>query len=90
MSAGIITSQLRKMGASCDWTREVFTMDDNLGTAVTEAFVRMQDMGLIYRENRLVNWCCELRTAISDIEVDTLDLEGVCCCCFCCEVIVLK
>ena len=73
---GHITRQLRKLGASVDWKREVFTMDDNLSVAVTEAFVRMHQKGLIYREKRLVNWCSKLNTAISDIEVDHIDLKG--------------
>ena len=73
---GHITSQLRKLGASVDWKREVFTMDDNLSVAVTEAFVRMYEKGLIYRQKRLVNWCSKLNTAISDIEVDHDDLKG--------------
>ena len=73
---GHITSQLRKLGASVDWKREVFTMDDKLSVAVTEAFVRMYEMGLIYRQKRLVNWCSKLNTAISDIEVDHDDLKG--------------
>ena len=59
-----------------DWSRERFTMDEMLSKAVKEAFVRMHKDGLIYRDNRLVNWCCRLKTAISDIEVDHVDLEG--------------
>jgi valyl-tRNA synthetase len=66
--AGII-NQLKRMGSSLDWDREVFTMDPKLSKAVTEAFVRLNDQGLIYRSNRLVNWSCKLRTAIADIEV---------------------
>ena len=57
------------MGISVDWDRLAFTMDDNLVAAVQEAFVRLHQEGLIYRENRLVNWCCTLHTAVSDIEV---------------------
>jgi len=72
---GRITSQLRHLGVSTDWTREAFTMDDKLSVAVKEAFVRLHEQGLIYRDNRLVNWCCSLRSAISDIEVDYIDLE---------------
>jgi valyl-tRNA synthetase len=60
---------LKRVGASVDWDREFFTMDENLSLAVTEAFTRLFDMGLIYRANRLVNWSCALKTAISDIEV---------------------
>eukprot|EP00899_Mesostigma_viride_P028366 jgi/Mesvir1/8714/Mv02646-RA.1 len=70
-----ILSQLRRLGSSVDWDREVFTMDEKLSKAVLEAFVRMYEQGLIYRDNRLVNWCCTLRTAISDIEVDYITLE---------------
>ncbi|KAK8803838.1 hypothetical protein WA158_001532 [Blastocystis sp. Blastoise] len=71
-----ITTQLRKLGVSVDWSRQAFTMDDNLSRAVKEAFVQLYDKGLIYRSNRLVNWCCTLKTAISDIEVEYIDLEG--------------
>lgn len=70
-----ITTQLRHLGASVDWTREAFTMDDQLSRGVGEAFVRLYDEGLIYRDTRLVNWCCTLKTAISDIEVDYIDIE---------------
>ena len=70
-----ITGQLRHMGVSTDWSRERFTMDAGLSASVQEAFVRMHESGLVYRENRLVNWCCTLRSAISDIEVDFLELE---------------
>jgi len=73
---GKITTQLRFIGSSCDWSREEFTMSDKLSRAVKEAFVRMYDQGLIYREKRLVNWCCKLRTALSDIEVDYVELAG--------------
>ena len=73
---GRITKQVRKLGASVDWKREVFTMDEKLSVAVTEAFVRMYEKGLIYRQKRLVNWCSKLNTAISDIEVDHDDLTG--------------
>jgi len=61
--------QLRKLGLSLDWTRNCFTMDPKLCRAVTEAFVRLHDEGVIYRGNRLVNWSCTLKSAISDIEV---------------------
>eukprot|EP00941_MAST-03F_sp_MAST-3F-sp1_P005046 g5046.t1 len=69
-----ITTQLRRLGSSVDWSRERFTMDDMLSKAVKEAFVRMYDKGIIYREERLVNWCCALNTAISDIEVEHKEL----------------
>ena len=73
---GKITEQIRHLGASVDWSRMHFTMDDALSTAVKEAFVTMYDKGLIYRQTRLVNWCCHLNTAISDIEVDRIELPG--------------
>jgi valyl-tRNA synthetase len=69
-----ILNQVRRLGSSVDWSRERFTMDDNLQTAVKEAFVQMYDKGLIYRNTRLVNWCCHLNTALSDIEVDYIDI----------------
>jgi valyl-tRNA synthetase len=72
---GRIVSQLKRLGVSVDWTRERFTMDEGLSKAVTEAFCRMNEKGLIYRDTRLVNWCCALRSAISDIEVDYMELE---------------
>ena len=71
---GKICHQLRRLGSSVDWERQAFTMDDNLSTAVKEAFVRFHAEGLIYRDNRLVNWCCKLKTAVSDIEVDYIDV----------------
>jgi valyl-tRNA synthetase len=71
-----ITQQIRSLGASCDWSREAFTMDENLSRAVTEAFCRFHDDGLLYRDTRLVNWSCSLRSAISEIEVDYIELEG--------------
>lgn len=71
-----INHVLRRMGGSMDWTREAFTMDKNLSAAVTETFCRLQEEGLIYRENRLVNWCCLLQTAMSNLEVDNKELTG--------------
>ncbi|KAK2190154.1 hypothetical protein NP493_86g05009 [Ridgeia piscesae] len=71
-----IYHQLRKLGSSYDWDRACFTMDPKLCRAVTEAFVRMHDKGIIYRSNRLVNWSCTLNSAISDIEVDKMEVEG--------------
>ena len=68
-SGGTITRQMRRLGTSTDWDREVFTMDDNLSKAVTEVFVRLQEEGLIYRGKRLVNWDPVLHTAVSDLEV---------------------
>eukprot|EP01111_Echinosteliopsis_oligospora_P002183 TRINITY_DN1317_c0_g1_i3.p1 TRINITY_DN1317_c0_g1~~TRINITY_DN1317_c0_g1_i3.p1 ORF type:complete len:792 (-),score=272.76 TRINITY_DN1317_c0_g1_i3:680-2908(-) len=72
-----IVNQLKRLGSSLDWNREVFTMDDKLSRAVIEAFVLMYDQGLLYRATRLVNWCSALNTAISDIEVDYEDLDGI-------------
>ncbi|PRQ60023.1 putative valine--tRNA ligase [Rosa chinensis] len=72
---GTILKQLRRLGASLDWSRECFTMDEKRSNAVTEAFVRLHKQGLIYRDNRLVNWDCVLRTAISEIEVDYIDIK---------------
>lgn len=71
-----ICQQLKRMGVSADWTRESFTLDPPRSEAVVEAFVRLYDQGKIYRANRLVNWCCALQTAISDIEVDTKQFKG--------------
>ncbi|WP_018983365.1 valine--tRNA ligase [Salinimonas chungwhensis] len=68
-SGGTITQQMRRMGTSPDWDREVFTMDDNLSEAVTEVFVKLHEEGLIYRGKRLVNWDPVLHTAVSDLEV---------------------
>jgi valyl-tRNA synthetase len=62
-----ILGQLKRVGASLDWSREFFTMDPNLSEAVAEGFAELFDKGLIYRSNRLVNWSCALKTAISDI-----------------------
>ncbi|OGT43225.1 MAG: valine--tRNA ligase [Gammaproteobacteria bacterium RIFCSPHIGHO2_12_FULL_40_19] len=70
-SGQIITQQIRRMGASIDWTRERFTMDDNISRATLEAFVRLHQEGLIYRGKKLVNWDPQLKTAISDLEVST-------------------
>jgi valyl-tRNA synthetase len=72
-----ICEQERLLAASVDWSRETFTMDDKCCRAVTEAFVRFHEDGLIYRDTRLINWSCALQSAISEIEVDYIDLEGV-------------
>uniref|UniRef100_A0AAV2K5X0 valine--tRNA ligase n=1 Tax=Knipowitschia caucasica TaxID=637954 RepID=A0AAV2K5X0_KNICA len=64
------------MGASLDWSRACFTMDPGFNRAVTEAFVRLCDSGLIYRSEALINWSCALQSAISDIEVDSKELFG--------------
>ncbi|XP_041665838.1 valine--tRNA ligase, mitochondrial isoform X2 [Cheilinus undulatus] len=71
-----IYEQLRKLGASLDWSRACFTLDPSFSRAVTEAFVRLSDRGLIYRSEALVNWSCALESAISDIEVDSVELVG--------------
>lgn len=71
-----IYNQLKSLGSSYDWTRVRFTMDPSMSRAVTEAFVRLHEGGDIYRANRLVNWSCTLKSAISDIEVDKMDLPG--------------
>jgi valyl-tRNA synthetase len=73
---GIITHQIRRMGASCDWQRERFTLDEGLSRAVREAFVRLYEKGLIYRGPRLVNWCPHDESAISDLEVDHEETMG--------------
>ena len=75
-SGGAITSQLRRLGASPDWARERFTMDEGLSVAVREVFVRLYEDGLIYRDKRLVNWDPALQTAISDLEVESKDVKG--------------
>ncbi|MCJ7694676.1 MAG: valine--tRNA ligase [Anaerolineaceae bacterium] len=67
---GIITQQIRRLGASCDWDRERFTLDEGLSKAVREAFVRLYDKGLIYRGPRMINWSPGLMTAVSDLEVE--------------------
>ena len=71
-----ICNTLRKLGASVDWDRERFTMDEAYQAAVGETFVRLHEEGLIFRANRLVNWCPQLNTALSNIEVDNKELEG--------------
>ncbi|SPP72882.1 blast:Valine--tRNA ligase [Drosophila guanche] len=73
---GRIYDQLKSLGSSYDWTRVNFTMDPKLCRAVTEAFVRLHEEGAIYRSSRLVNWSCTLRSAISDIEVDKVEIPG--------------
>jgi len=75
-SGGTITSQMRRLGTSPDWSREVFTMDDDLSTAVTEVFVKLHEEGLIYRGKRLVNWDPVLHTAVSDLEVLNEEEDG--------------
>jgi valyl-tRNA synthetase len=75
-SGNTITSQMRRMGDSVDWSREYFTMDEGLSRIVTETFVRLYEQGLIYRGKRLVNWDPELKTAVSDLEVVSEEEDG--------------
>ncbi|MFN5762880.1 MAG: valine--tRNA ligase, partial [Pseudanabaena sp.] len=75
-SGGTIVSQLRRLGVSADWTRERFTMDEGLSNSVTEAFVKLYEAGLIYRGEYLVNWCPESQSAVSDLEVDSKEVNG--------------
>jgi len=75
-SGGTITRQLRRLGASCDWRRERFTMDDGLSAAVHKVFCELHRQGLIYKDNRLVNWDPKLGTAISDLEVQPEEVKG--------------
>ncbi|MDP8249687.1 valine--tRNA ligase [Pseudochrobactrum saccharolyticum] len=75
-SGGLIFNQLRRLGASCDWSRERFTMDEGLSKAVLEVFVTLYKEGLIYKDKRLVNWDPKLQTAISDIEVEQREIKG--------------
>ena len=75
-SGSIITNQLRRLGASCDWSRERFTMDEGLSLAVNKVFVDLYNEGLIYKDKRLVNWDPQLRTAISDLEVVQKEVDG--------------
>ena len=75
-SGGTILRQLRQLGASCDWEREAFTFDETRSRAVREVFVSLYEQGLIYRGNRLINWCPRCQTALSDIEVEHEDLTG--------------
>jgi valyl-tRNA synthetase len=72
----IITNQIRRLGASCDWSRERFTLDDGLSRAVREAFVHLYEKGLIYRGPRLINWSPGLKTAVSDLEVEYSEEEA--------------
>ena len=75
-SGSTILRQLRMLGGSCDWTRERFTLDEGLSRAVREVFVRLYDDGLIYRGKRLINWCIRCRTALSDLEVKSDQVQG--------------
>jgi valyl-tRNA synthetase len=75
-SGGTIINQLKRLGASCDWSRERFTMDEGLSRAVLKVFVELHRAGLIYRDKRLVNWDPKLLTAISDLEVQQVEVKG--------------
>lgn len=75
-SGGTIINQLRRLGASCDWSRERFTMDEGLSAAVLKVFVDLYKAGLIYKDNRLVNWDPKMLTAISDLEVESREVKG--------------
>ncbi|WHZ22076.1 MAG: Valyl-tRNA synthetase [Nitrospira sp.] len=75
-SGGTIIAQLKRLGASCDWERQRFTMDDGLSEAVREVFVRLHGDGLLYRGERLINWCPRCLTALSDIEVEREEITG--------------
>jgi valyl-tRNA synthetase len=73
---GHIISQLKRLGASCDWSRERFTMDEGLSEAVKEVFVRLYDSGLIYRDKYIINWCPRCQTALSDLEVEHEEISA--------------
>ncbi len=75
-SGGVIVNQLKRLGASCDWSRERFTMDEGLSRAVVKVFVGLHRQGLIYKDKRLVNWDPKLLTAISDLEVQQIEVKG--------------
>src|SRR5437016_14050744 len=75
-SGDTITKQLKRLGASCDWSRERFTMDEGLSRAVVKVFVELYREGLIYKDKRLVNWDPKLLTAISDLEVQQVEVKG--------------
>ena len=75
-SGGIIVNQLKRLGASCDWSRQRFTMDEGLSRAVVKVFVELHRQGLIYKDKRLVNWDPKLLTAISDLEVQQIEVKG--------------
>src|SRR5690242_4015562 len=75
-SGGIIINQLKRLGASCDWSRERFTMDEGLSKAVIKVFVELHKQGLVYKDKRLVNWDPRFQTAISDLEVEQVEVKG--------------
>jgi isoleucyl-tRNA synthetase len=71
-----IINQLKRLGASCDWDRERFTMDEGLSRAVRKVFVQLYEEGLIYQGDYIINWCCRCHTALSDLEVEHEELDG--------------
>ena len=73
---GNIVNQLKKLGISCDWSRQSFTLDENLSNAVEEVFIELYEKGLIYRGNRIINWCPSCETSISDAEVEHIETDG--------------
>ena len=75
-SRGTIIEQLRQIGCSCDWERERFTLDEGLSKAVRTAFVKLYDDGLVYRDTYLANWCPDCQTVISDLEVESIEIDG--------------
>ena len=75
-SAGYIVSQLQQLGCSCDWDRERFTLDEGLSKAVRTAFVKLYSQGLIYRDTYMVNWCPQCHTAVSNLEVEPVEIDG--------------
>ncbi len=75
-SGGVISQQLRRLGSSCDWSRERFTMDESLSKAVRKVFVDLHAQGLMYKDTRLVNWDPRLQTAVSDLEVENIEVKG--------------
>jgi len=80
-SGGAIVNQLQRLGLSADWSRERFTLDENLCTAVKSAFIKLYEEGLIYRGKYMVNWCPESQSAVSDLEVENKEVEviyGIC------------
>lgn len=74
---GYITGQMKRLGASADWSREKFTLQEDMSSSVTEAFIRLHERGLIYRGNYMVNWSPHLQTAVSDLEVDYSEEQGM-------------
>src|SRR5437868_14101200 len=77
-SGDTITNQLRRLGASCDWSRERFTMDEGLSAAVRKVFVQLYKQNLLYRDKRLVNWDPQFQTAIPDLDVEQKEVDGAC------------